>query len=156
MEHEVNSDTSCNWSTWNDLRSLVKGREELEIVGRPEAIQATALLKSARILRRVLGTWSYLLSLRFQWKTISKCGWGKLAENNIINCDSPVGKANRIRQNSYLKRSKTPSTTTITTTISVLDIIRNRQMVRLYFGTFIVITPGSTLTRIGITCEDPT
>ena len=37
-------------------KRLVKGLEELEIKGHVEIIQTTALLRSARILRRVLGT----------------------------------------------------------------------------------------------------
>ena len=43
---------------------LLKGLEDLEIRGRMETIQTTALLRSARILRRVLETWGDL------WKTI--------------------------------------------------------------------------------------
>ena len=35
-------------------KGLVKGLEDLEIRGQVEAIQITALLRSARILRRVL------------------------------------------------------------------------------------------------------
>ena len=35
-------------------KGLVKGQEDLEIRGRVEIIQTTALLKSAKILRRVL------------------------------------------------------------------------------------------------------
>ena len=41
---------------------LLKGLGDLEIRGWVETIQATALLKSARILRRVLETWGNLLS----------------------------------------------------------------------------------------------
>ena len=37
-------------------KSLFKGLEDLEIGGRVETIQTTALLKTARILRRVLET----------------------------------------------------------------------------------------------------
>ena len=36
---------------------LLKGLEDLEIRGRVETIQTTILLRSARILRRVLKTW---------------------------------------------------------------------------------------------------
>ena len=50
---------------------LLKGLEDLEVSGRLETIQTTALLKTARILRRVLETWGDLLSLKLQWKTIS-------------------------------------------------------------------------------------
>ena len=55
---------------------LVKGLEDLEIRGRVETIQTTALFRSARILRRVLETWGDLLSLKLQRKTISK-PWNK-------------------------------------------------------------------------------
>ena len=53
-------------------KGLLKGLEDLEVGGRVETIQTTALLRTARILRRVLETWGDLLSLRLQWKTISK------------------------------------------------------------------------------------
>ena len=42
--------------------------EDLEVGGRVEIIQTTALLKTARILRRVLETGRDLLSLKLQWK----------------------------------------------------------------------------------------
>ena len=50
-------------------KGLFKGLEDLEVGGRVEIIQTTELLKTARILRRVLETWGDLLSLRLQWKT---------------------------------------------------------------------------------------
>ena len=50
---------------------LLKGLEELEVGGRVETIQTTALLRMSRILRRVLETWGDLLSLNLQWTTIS-------------------------------------------------------------------------------------
>ena len=50
---------------------LLKGLEDLEIGGRVETIQTTALLMTAKILRRVLETWGDLLSLNLQWKIIS-------------------------------------------------------------------------------------
>ena len=53
------------------IKGLVQGLEDLEIMGREETIQTTALLRSARILRRVLETWGDLRSLKLQWKTIS-------------------------------------------------------------------------------------
>ena len=49
-------------------KGLLKGLEDLEFGGRVETIQMTALLRTARILRRVLETWRDLLSLRLQWK----------------------------------------------------------------------------------------
>ena len=52
-------------------KRLLKGLEDLEVGGQVENIQMTALPKAARNLRRVLETGGDLLSLRFQWKTIS-------------------------------------------------------------------------------------
>ena len=46
------------------IKELIKGLEELEIKGRVETIQTAALMRSTRILRRVLKTWPDLLSLR--------------------------------------------------------------------------------------------
>ena len=40
---------------------LLKGPEDLDVGGRVETIQTTALLRTARILRRVLETWGDLL-----------------------------------------------------------------------------------------------
>ena len=52
-------------------KGLLKGLGYLEIGGRVETIQTSALLKMARILRWILETWGDLLSLKLQWKTIS-------------------------------------------------------------------------------------
>ena len=45
-------------------KGLLKGLEDLEVGGRVETIQTTALLRTARILRRVLETWGDWLSLK--------------------------------------------------------------------------------------------
>ena len=52
-------------------KGLLQGLENFEIGGQVETIQTTALLRTARILRRVLETWGDLLSLKLQGKTIS-------------------------------------------------------------------------------------
>ena len=52
-------------------KGLLKGLEDLEVGGRVETTETTALLRTARILRRVLETWVDLLSLKLLWKTIS-------------------------------------------------------------------------------------
>ena len=52
-------------------KGLLKGLEDLEVGGRVETIQTTALLRTARIVRRVLETWEDLLSLKRQWKTVT-------------------------------------------------------------------------------------
>ena len=51
-------------------KGLLKGLEGLEVGGRMETIQTTALLRRPRILGRVLETWGDLLSFKLQWKTI--------------------------------------------------------------------------------------
>ena len=52
-------------------KGLLKGQEDLEVGGRVETVQITALLRTDRILSRVLETWGDLLTLKLQWKTIS-------------------------------------------------------------------------------------
>ena len=47
-------------------KGLLKGLEDLEVGGRVETIQMAALLRTARILRRVLETWVDLLSLKHE------------------------------------------------------------------------------------------
>ena len=59
-------------------KGLLKGLEDLEVGGRAETIQTTALLRTAWIVRRVLETWGDLLSLKLQWKNIIKCWCQKL------------------------------------------------------------------------------
>ena len=54
-----------------ETKRFLKCLGDLEVGGRVETIQTTALLKTDRILRRVLETWLDLLSLNLQWKTIS-------------------------------------------------------------------------------------
>ena len=54
------------------LGTITKGLlKDLEVDEQVETIQTTALLRTARILRRVLETWGDLLSLKLQWTTIS-------------------------------------------------------------------------------------
>ena len=50
---------------------LLKWLQDLEIRGRAETIHTTKLLRTARILRRILETWGDMLSLKLQWKIIS-------------------------------------------------------------------------------------
>ena len=61
---------------------LVQGLEDLEITGRVETIQTTALLRSARIMRRVLETRGDLLSLKPQWETINLRWFEKLSKES--------------------------------------------------------------------------
>ena len=49
-----------------ETKGLLKGLEDLKVGGRVVTIQTTALLRTDRILRRVLETFGDLLSLRLQ------------------------------------------------------------------------------------------
>ena len=59
-ENEGDGGTNFSWCAWNGPQ---KGSKQLEIRGRIETIHTTALLRSVRILRRVLETGGDLLSL---------------------------------------------------------------------------------------------
>ena len=50
---------------------VLKKLEDSEIIGKIESILTTALLRSARLLRRVLEAWGERLSLGLQWRTTS-------------------------------------------------------------------------------------
>ena len=63
-------------------KGLVKELKDCDRRGRVETIQTTALLRLARILRRVLETWGDLLSVKLQWKTISVSRCEKLSRSN--------------------------------------------------------------------------
>ena len=52
-------------------KGQLKSLKDLEVGGRVETIQTIALLRTARILRRVPETWGDLQSLKLKWKTIS-------------------------------------------------------------------------------------
>ena len=54
VEYECNGDTNYNWRTWNGAPRL--GLEKLETGRIIETIQTTALLRSARIQRKVIET----------------------------------------------------------------------------------------------------
>ena len=53
------------------INGIGTGTGGIRIKRRAETIQTTALLRSTRIIIRVLEIWGDLLSLRIQWKTIS-------------------------------------------------------------------------------------
>ena len=71
MEHESDDYTNCDCAFNTVTKGLLKFPEDLEVGERVETIQTPALLKTARILGRVLETWEDLLLLKLQWKTIS-------------------------------------------------------------------------------------
>ena len=72
MEHEGDNIIPIVIGAFGTVtKGLLKDLEDMEVGGRAETIQTTVLLRTARILRRVLETWGDLLSLSLQWKTIS-------------------------------------------------------------------------------------
>ena len=72
LKDSENKDKYLNLGAFGTVtKGLLKGVEDLKIRERVETIQATALLRTARILRRVLETWGDLLSFKLQGKTIS-------------------------------------------------------------------------------------
>ena len=71
-------------------KGLLKGLENLQVGGRVDTLQMTALLKTVRILRRILETCGGLLPLKLQWKTISYRWCEKLYRNNYDNDNNNV------------------------------------------------------------------
>ena len=65
-------------------KGLVKVLKDLEIRGQVETIQTTALLRSAKILRRILETWGDLLSLKLQRKPSANAGVKNSQRSKII------------------------------------------------------------------------
>ena len=68
-------------------KGLLRGLEELEVGGRVETIQTTILLRTARILRWVLGTWGDLLSLKLYGRESADAD-GKNSNGNNNNNDN--------------------------------------------------------------------
>ena len=66
------------------LKGLVREKEEFEIEGRAENIQTITLLRSVRILKRVLDTRGDLLSLELKWNTTSQRWCEKFSGSEII------------------------------------------------------------------------
>ena len=66
-------------------KGLQKGLEDLEVGGRVETIKTRALLKTARILTKVLETWGDLLSFNHQWKPSAYADVKTLVSNNDNN-----------------------------------------------------------------------
>ena len=54
VEHECDGDTNCSWCVWNGPQRIGEGIGTVQ--NQKKKIQTTALLTSARILRRVLET----------------------------------------------------------------------------------------------------
>ena len=77
-----------------DTKGFIQRLENLEISGRVETIQTTIILRSARILRRVMETWGDLLSLKLQrkdhqltlmWKTLKELNNNNNNSNNNLS-----------------------------------------------------------------------
>ena len=81
MKHEEDSETYCNWEAWNGLQMIGKELEQLKIGGGMDTIQMKALLRSARILCRVLEILGDFFSLRLHCKTLRLRWCEKLARD---------------------------------------------------------------------------
>ena len=91
MEHEIEGDTNCNWCAWYSHKSIRTGTGVLGNKRTSGTIQTTALLRSARVLGRVLETWGDLLSLRLQWKSSANVSVkNSLKRKNDIHIKSDV------------------------------------------------------------------
>ena len=73
-------------------KGLLKGLEDMEVGGRVETIQMTALSRTAWIMRRVLEAWGDLLSLKFQLIPSANTNVKnfKGVKNNNRKCESAV------------------------------------------------------------------
>ena len=71
-------------------KGILKVMEDLEVGGRVETIQMSKLLRTARILRRVLETWGDLLSLKLQWKNHQHVRISKGVNNNNNNNNTTI------------------------------------------------------------------
>ena len=100
-------------------KGLLKGLEDLEVGGRVDTIQTTTLVRTARILRRVLGTWWGLLSLKLLWKFFS-LNWCKKTLNEwiiiiiIIITDKNLQKQLKVikqKKNTEINRNRKEKTT---------------------------------------------
>ena len=68
-DHSVKLKEIAKRDKYQDLR-----REQKKLWNIIGAIQTTVLLRSSRILRRVLESWRDLLSLKLQWKPSANAG----------------------------------------------------------------------------------
>ena len=81
METEIDGNTLCNWWARYSNQTLVQVLDDLEIRGRLETIQTRALLRSARILRRILGVLRRLAMIQIPVKKhYLQLGWKLAAE----------------------------------------------------------------------------
>ena len=83
VEHAREGLINYSWYVCNGPKRLGR-KEKLEISGRIETTQSTALLWSARTFKRVTEIWENLLSLKLQWNTTSWCWYETLARSKII------------------------------------------------------------------------
>ena len=87
-------------------KGLLKDLDVLEIGGRVETIQTTALLRTARILRRVLETWGDLLSLKLQWKPSANTDEkNSKGVNNNNNNNNMISECTKVAEEDYKNRN---------------------------------------------------
>ena len=70
-EHKGDDDINCSWYHWDKPK---RSKKETGGQRKIKTIQTLVLLRSSRILRKVLEIWGNLLSLRLQWKNLVHTG----------------------------------------------------------------------------------
>ena len=100
-------------------KGSVQGMDDFEITCGLETIQTTTLLRSVRILRRILETWGDLLSLKLQWKTISKCWCENLSRSNYHNNDNNNNSNNNNNNNNSCNNNNVKLLWRISLTLSL-------------------------------------
>ena len=107
-------------------KGLLKRVEDLEIRGRVETIQTTALLRTTRILRRVLESWGDLLSLKTSEKLSAKTDRNisqQVNNNNNNNNNNTMMKKKRLENLRTLAVTQTPGKK-----LSIYAGIKNSQL----------------------------
>ena len=99
-------------------KGLVKGSLGWEIIGQMQTIQTPALLRSARILGRILETWGDLLSLKLRWKNFQRSLIIKFIENTMGNWRVELTTGGKTGEN---PESDLPGRYAITITICYRD-----------------------------------
>ena len=90
MEHKNVGDSNCIWCARYNHQMIGIGTGGIR--NKSTSGDHPALLRSSRILRRVLVTWEDLRPLKLHWNTISYRWCEELSSNEMINISSKKGK----------------------------------------------------------------
>ena len=71
VEHEGGNNTNCEWCFWHGNWRISKGPEGLGSWRPSRDHPNNSIIENDQNIEKSPGDWGYLLSLHFQWKTIS-------------------------------------------------------------------------------------